>query len=195
MESHKLPYALSPAGSEPIDKQQTVKKTIDSGTSYGYFVEFDDYEEQLLLNYVDWDSSGAEVRADVIDGNNNLLKRLEHGLRMGVSPLATDRSKSEVQVRMAKIKDGEWSNKFKCTLRELSEPFAETFNAAAFLSQRCIAIGEAAALAEHIGKKRSSDIYAVIASDDKETAVHIYVISRVLPILKKVLADRQMRMF
>lgn len=48
MNAHTLPYRIETAGSEPIKNQHTVKKIIDSGISYGYNVELNDF---VLFGY------------------------------------------------------------------------------------------------------------------------------------------------
>ena len=76
--------------------------------------------EHIVVAYAVWSTGERDVRAMEVESSSRALRRLEHGLRMGVDQVSA--TVSVFELRQARIRyddPKQWSNCFKATQGEL----------------------------------------------------------------------------
>jgi hypothetical protein len=139
-------------------------------------------DEHLDIAYTVWSTGEKDVRALTVESADRALRRLEHGLRLGV-----DRHKgslSVVELRQARIRDGDpnWSNCFKASISELCE--GAGMDVVRMLRRAgAVDIGTKMDVLEDYGRHRDF-MCATFRSNAQLPPVVAYVLTRVLPLMR-----------
>jgi hypothetical protein len=191
----ELPYTIEEgAKAEKVTSQHTARKTVENGVRSWYLIETKFIPSASILSIINWDSGFMEIKADITDKGNTYLNRLERGLRIGIERYPFNAEYLQIRVRQARVKpdSNNWSNVYKCNTHDLDS--AAGFEASAFLASKCIHFDNRHHL-PHPQLYKSNDLFAIFKRSDIVLPVHIYTISRILPILNKKMSDDQLRLF
>lgn len=177
-----------------IPQTLTVFRTREPGVAHLYSVEAAK-GTILFLSYIEWESGNCEVRTEEAESNAASVKRLTHGLRLGIERVLYNGTYYDsAALRSARLKDDDtWSNLFDLSLREID--LAAEYPAVQSLRELGV---------EHIlkgheipgrTKRRMSREFALYPKGDQEIPLNIFLITRLMPLLNKIRRTEQLRLF
>jgi hypothetical protein len=103
----------------PVVVGHTCSGEKTKGHSWVYRVTLTD-SEYIDIAYMAWRTGEKDVRADAVESPSRALRRLEHGLRLGICEYSTKYDVVELrQARILSDSPKRWSNCFKASLSEL----------------------------------------------------------------------------
>jgi hypothetical protein len=146
--------------------------------------------EHIDVAYIVWSTGERDVRAEAVESSSRALRRLEHGLRLGIESVTA--MVSVMELRQARIKDPrdpkQWSNCFKASLSELRE--GAGFDVARMLRRSgVIKLGEKHEVLKEYGVRRQF-LCATFERDAQWPPIVAYVLTRVLPLLESSISTR-----
>jgi hypothetical protein len=189
------PYTINHFGeSKKYANEQTASKTISSGVGEFYNVKIN--SQDLLVVHIKWHDGNEEIRCDYGDKKSNPLARLEHGLRMSIKTCSyKNKAYDYCFVRQARIRNTgtSWSNLYSASKLEIDA--GAGFKAVQFLTETGVEHLEKAHELLGTTGSHSNDLVALYNLENSIIPVHIYVISRILPIQYNYYNDSQLNIF
>ena len=138
----------------------------------------------LEITYLVWSNGERDVRILEARNTSRALRRLEHGLRLGIH---TIKHRDWIELGQARMKSPAWAGKFKATRSQLDEgakvPVVEVLE-----GYGADAIGTKEQLLGDSSKKRGY-LCAVFKRSSYEVPVAAYMLTRVLPIINGYCVD------
>jgi hypothetical protein len=140
-------------------------------------------EEYLDIAYAVWSTGERDVRALEVESSRRALRRLEHGLRLGVERHSSELS--VVELRQARIRYDDlrqWSNLFKASRRELRD--GAGVDVGRILRRAgTIDVGTKQDVLGEFGRHREF-LCATFQRNAQWPPVVAYVLTRVLPLMR-----------
>jgi hypothetical protein len=166
----------------PIEGQ-TASRNISKGQAYNFRLVAGK-KIDMLIGEIHWSNGDWEVRVLEAERAPDSLRRLEHGLRMGLQRQTRNRAVAEI--RVARCKDGNWSNMFKTSRSEMKVIIGKDIGS--FLSQFGNAQVETRESILGDVSNRRGDLCVLFDDDNSLIPVVVYFATRVLPISQNVQA-------
>ena len=162
---------------------QTASRSISKGQAYNFRVVAGK-KIDMLIGEVHWSNGDWEVRVLEAERAPDSLRRLEHGLRMGVQ--RQPRKRALVEIRVARCKDQDWSNMFRTTRSEMKLIIGKDIGS--FLSPfGNIQVGTRESIIGDMSNRRG-DLCVLFDDDNSLIPVVAYFATRILPISQNVQA-------
>ena len=132
----------------------------------------------LTIGEVHWDNGDRDVRVVSVEKAPDSLRRLERGLRLGIQKVSSKRAFAEI--RVAHVKDADWSNMYQTTEDEMSGIVGERLHK--FLGRfGRVAVGTRGDVLGDASRRRN-DLGVVFDDDASLVPAVTYFATRVLPI-------------
>lgn len=182
--SHEFVLDGLEIGPSAIGEEIREGQTIDGVTCSGKAAVFRAQNRRgidLFVADIAWDNGERDVRAIKDVKGPRPVRRLEHGLRMGVAQL--DRGKVWVELSQARLKRqgvGVWSNLTKASWKQLDSG-SKTQAAEILREAGALQLGKRASLLGPSGT-RSNYLVAIFDDDNHLGLAVVYVLTRVLPL-------------
>ena len=189
------PYRLVNEGEQRVlPISPTSFRTREPGTAELYSVQAEK-GTFLFLSYVKWESGLCEVRVEEAESNVDRVYRLTHGLRLSIESVHyADTWYDAVALRSARIQeDGTWSNLFDVSLPEIDK--AADFPAIDRLKE--LGVQHIIHAHEIPGRttRRTRRLFALYPKGDREIPLNAFIITRLMPLLNRVLRSDQLKLF
>ena len=140
--------------------------------------------EYIDLAYMVWDTGDRDVRAETVRLSNPALRRLEHGLRLGIDTIPNS-NLSVMELRQARIKNRldpkKWSTCVKATLDDLGEGAGINVERTLRRTPGFVNIGSKQDVLGESGIRREF-LCATFQRDAPWPPIVAYVLTRVLPL-------------
>ena len=176
-------FELIDLGSWVAVEGQTANRNVSKGQAYEFRL-LAGRSIDMTLGEIHWDNGDWEVRALGCEKAPDSLRRLEHGLRMGVQRMSKGRAFAEI--RVARCRDKDWSNMFQTTEFEMRQVVGLPLGS--FLKKfGAIEVGRKEDVLGDTSTRRN-DLCVVFGNDDSLVPVVTYFATRVLPISQNVQA-------
>lgn len=189
------PYTINHFGKlQNYVNEQTASKTISSGVGEFYNIQIN--SQDLLIVHIKWHDGNEEIRGDYGATKSSALARLEHGLRMSIKTCSyKNKAYDYCFVRQARIRNTgtSWSNLYSASKLEIDA--GAGFKAVQFLTETGVEHLEKAHEILGTTGSHSNDLVALYNPAKSIIPVHIYVITRILPIMNNYYNDSQLNIF
>ena len=176
-------FELLDLGSWVPVEGQTSSRNVSKGQAYQFELRAGN-RVALTLGEVHWANGDWEVRGLSVERAPDSLRRLEHGLRMGVRRMT--RGRGLVEIRVARCKDQNWSNMFQTSETEMKQIIGAPLGT--FLRKfGALEVGSREDVLGDVSNRRN-DLCATFNDDDSLVPIVAYFVTRVLPIAQNVQA-------
>ena len=135
---------------------------------------------RLELGYMVWSNGERNVEAVNVVGVSKLLRRLEHGLRLGIHPRG---SQDWIELGQARIKGDDWAGKFKASPSQLNEG-AGVGVAGILKKLGATEIGTKGKILDDDSTRRFY-LCAVFGKNSAQVPIAAYILTRILPLINR----------
>jgi len=166
-------------GERAVAKGQTCSGEECSATVYLCEVKIPS-GGRLELGYMVWSNGERNVEAVNAVGVSKLIRRLEHGLRLGIHPRG---SEDWIELGQARMKGEDWAGKFKASPAQLNEG-AGIGVTRILKNLGATEIGTKEKLLNDDSKRRFY-LCAVFGRNSTQVPIAAYMLTRVLPLINE----------